>query len=48
VVAPIVAARNMRRSLVAWRRINAVCALIVVAVSVLFFPFAAITMLFAG
>ena len=48
-VVPIVVARRMRRSPdTGWRRIIAVCALIVVAVSVLFFPFAAPAMLFAG
>jgi hypothetical protein len=49
VVAPTAVARKMRRSPeVTWRRISAVCALIVVAVSVLFFPFAAILMVMGG
>jgi multisubunit Na+/H+ antiporter MnhB subunit len=48
VLAPIAIARKMRSSVATWRRTSAVCALVVVAVSVLFFPFAALPMLFSG
>jgi hypothetical protein len=45
---PIAFALKMRSSGFTWRRTSAVCAFIVLAVSVLFFPFAAPVMLFAG
>jgi hypothetical protein len=45
---PIAIARKMRSSGATWRRTSAVCAFVVLAVSVLFFPFAAPVMLFAG
>jgi hypothetical protein len=46
--APVAIARNMRSSGSTWRRTSAVCALVVLAVSILFFPFAALPMVFAG
>jgi hypothetical protein len=46
--APIAIARKMRSSGASWRGTSAVCAFVVIAVSVLFFPFAAPVMLFAG
>lgn len=47
-VAPIAIARKMRSSGANGRRIDAVCAFVVLAVSILFFPFAALPMVFAG
>jgi multidrug transporter EmrE-like cation transporter len=46
VVAPIAIARKLRSSEATWRRTSVVSALIVVTVSVLFFPFAALPMVF--
>lgn len=46
--APIAIARKVRSSGAAWRGTSAVCAFVVIAVSILFFPFAALPMLFAG
>ena len=44
VVTPIAIARKMRSRGSAWRRVGFVCALIVLVVSVLFYPFAALPM----
>jgi hypothetical protein len=44
VVLPIAIARKMRSSEATWRRTGAVCALVVLAVSVVFFPFALLPM----
>jgi hypothetical protein len=46
--APVAIARRMRSSGATWRRISAVCAVVSLAVSALFFPFAAPVMIFAG
>lgn len=48
VVAPIAIARKMRSSGSTWRRISAVCAFVTLAVSILFFPFATLPMVFSG
>ena len=44
VAAPLLAGRRMRERYSGWRRTLAVCAFIVVAVSILFFPFAALAL----
>lgn len=46
--APLVIARKMRSSGSTGRRTSVVCAFVVLAVSILFFPFAALPMVFAG
>jgi hypothetical protein len=43
-VAPLAIARKMRSSAASWRRTGAVCALVILAVSVVFFPFALLPM----
>jgi len=44
VAAPLLAGRRMRERDSGWRRTLAVCAFIVVAVSILFFPFATLAL----
>lgn len=48
VVAPVAIARKMRSSGATWRGTSAVCAFVVLAVSILFFPFAALPMVFSA